>query len=154
MWPARSTRFARSREVDVLIYGSLGWCAVALALVGVFVPGMPTKVFVLAAGYCFSRSSPRFERWLREHPLLGPFLQRVAHGGGMPLSAKRAALMAMWTAVLLSSAVVAGVHWAASVATIGLGIVGTLSILFAVRTVPEASSIPSRTAGTSACISR
>ena len=124
----------------MLIYGGLGWCAVALAVVGVFVPGMPTTVFVLAAAYCFSRSSPRFERWLREHPLLGPFLQRVAPGGGMPLSAKRAALMAMWTAVLLSSAVLAGVHWAASAITIGLGVVGTLSILFAIRTVPETES--------------
>ena len=61
----------------MLIYGTLGWCAVALALVGAFVPGMPTTVFVIAAAYCFSRSSPRFERWLREHPLLGPFLRRV-----------------------------------------------------------------------------
>jgi uncharacterized membrane protein YbaN (DUF454 family) len=101
---------------------------------------MPTTVFVLAAAYCFSRSSPRFERWLREHPLLGPFLRRVAPGGGMPASAKRAALMAMWTAILLSSAVLAGVHWAASVTTIGLGVVGTLSILFAIRTVPETGS--------------
>jgi uncharacterized membrane protein YbaN (DUF454 family) len=121
----------------VLIYGSLGWCAVALAVVGVFVPGMPTTVFVLAAAYCFSRSSPRFERWLRENPLLGPFLQRVVPGGGMPSSAKRAAISAMWTAVLLSSALLAGVHWTAAVTTIGLGVVGTLSILFAVRTAPE-----------------
>ena len=109
----------------------------ALALVGVFVPGMPTTVFVIAAAYCFSRSSPRFERWLRDSPLLGQFLQRVAPGGGMPLSAKRAAISAMWTAVLLSSALLAGVHRAAAVTTIGLGVVGTISILFAVRTARE-----------------
>jgi hypothetical protein len=53
----------------------------------------------------------------------------------MPASAKRAALTAMWTAVLISSAVLAGVHWAAAFATVGLGILGTLSILFAVRTI-------------------
>jgi uncharacterized protein len=120
-----------------VIYGGLGWCAVALALAGVLVPGLPTTVFVLAASYCFSRSSPRFERWLRENPWLGPRLQRVARAGGMPPSAKRAALTAMWIAVLLSSALLIRVHWGAAVGTLGLGAVGTLAILFGVRTVPE-----------------
>jgi uncharacterized membrane protein YbaN (DUF454 family) len=123
-----------------MIYGGLGWCAVALAVAGVIVPGLPTTVFVLAASYCFSRSSPRFERWLRENPWLGPPLQRLASGGGLPLSAKRAALTAMWTAVLLSSGVLVGIHWALALGTIGLGGVGTLSILFGVPTVSEHAS--------------
>ena len=119
-----------------VLFGVLGWCAVAFAVAGALLPGLPTTVFVIAAAYCFSRSSRRFEQWLRENPLLGPFLRRVAPGGGMPASAKRAALMAMWTAILLSSAVLAGVHWAAVAATIGLGLVGSVSIVFAVRTIP------------------
>jgi hypothetical protein len=55
----------------------------------------------------------------------------------MPASAKRAALTAMWTAVLLSSSLLIRVNWAVALGTIGLGAVGTLSILFGVRTVPE-----------------
>jgi uncharacterized protein len=94
-------------------------------------------VFVIAASYCFSRSSPRFERWLRNHPWLGPSLRRFASAGGLPPSAKRAALAAMWTAVLGSSAMLAGVHWADVAATIGLAVGGTQSIQFGVRTVPE-----------------
>ena len=124
-----------SHPATRLIYAALGWCAVAFAVAGALLPGMPTTMFVIAAAWCFSRSSRRFELWLRESPLLGPFLRRVAPEGGMPASAKRAALMAMWTAVLFSSALLAGVHWAAAIATVGLGIVGTLSILFAVRTI-------------------
>jgi uncharacterized membrane protein YbaN (DUF454 family) len=120
-----------------MIYGAAGWCAVGLAIAGVLVPGLPTTVFVLVASYCFSRSSPRFERWLRENRWLGPTLRRIAPGGGMPASAKRAALTAMWTAVLLSSSLLIRVNWAVALGTIGLGAVGTLSILFGVRTVPE-----------------
>jgi hypothetical protein len=37
----------------------------------------------------------------------------------------------------LSSAALVGIHWAAALGTIGLGALGTLSILFGVRTVPE-----------------
>ena len=118
-----------------LFYAALGWCAVVFAVAGALLPGLPTTVFVIAAAWCFSRSSRRFERWLRENPLLGPFLRRATLGSGMPASVKRSALMAMWTAILFSSAALAGVHWAAVMATISLGVVGTLSILFGVRTV-------------------
>jgi hypothetical protein len=123
-----------------MIFGGLGWCAVALAIAGVILPGLPTTVFVLTASYCFSRSSPRFEAWLRDNPRLGPVVRRFAHDGGMPRSAKRVALAAMWTAILLSSGVLLGLHWAAALGTVGLGMAGTLSILFGVRTAPEPSA--------------
>jgi uncharacterized membrane protein YbaN (DUF454 family) len=122
------------------VFLALGWCAVALGTAGVFVPGLPTTVFVLAASYCFSRSSPRFERWLRESPWLGPSLRRLAAGGGMPRSAKRGAIGSMWIAVTLSCSALAAVHWALAVCTAGLGAVGTLAILFAVRTAPGSTA--------------
>ena len=50
-----------------VVFGGLGWCAVVLAAAGVVVPGLPTTVFVLAASYCFSKSSPRFAEGLG-HP--------------------------------------------------------------------------------------
>jgi hypothetical protein len=62
----------------------------------------------------------------------------------MPVSAKRAVLTTMWTAILVSSVLLAGVHRAAVLATIGLGLVGTVAILFAVRTTPEPPCPPER----------
>jgi uncharacterized membrane protein YbaN (DUF454 family) len=118
-------------------FGALGWCAVVLAAAGVVVPGLPTTVFVLAASYCFSKSSPRFARWLRKNRWFGPSLERFAAQGGLPPSAKRHALWAMWTAVVASSVVLSSAHPMGALATLGLGALGTLSILFAVRTVPE-----------------
>jgi uncharacterized protein len=118
-----------------VIYGALGWCAVALGLTGVVVPGLPTTVFVIAASYCFARSSPRFERWLRDNRWLGPPLRKFAAAGGMPASAKRAALTAMWIAILISCLLLVWTHWAVALVAIALGIVGTLSIVFGVRTV-------------------
>jgi len=123
-----------------VVFGGLGWCAVVLAAAGIVVPGLPTTVFVLAASYCFSKSSPRFARWLRSHPWFGPALERFVTDGGMPPSAKRHALWAMWIGVLVSSVVLSTAHPIAALATLGLGALGTLSILFAVRTVPERAS--------------
>jgi uncharacterized membrane protein YbaN (DUF454 family) len=118
-----------------VIYGGLGWCAVVLALAGTIVPGLPTTVFVIAASYCFSRSSPRFERWLRDNRWLGPPLRRFGSTGGMPASAKRTALIAMWAGILVSCVALVSTHWPVALVTVALGVVGTLSILFGVRTV-------------------
>jgi len=49
-----------------------GHLALALGVVGVFVPLLPTTPFLLLASFCYSRGSERFERWLLEHPRLGP----------------------------------------------------------------------------------
>jgi len=117
------------------IYVGLGWCAVALGLVGVFVPGMPTTVFVLVASYFFARSSPRYEAWLRANRYFGPVLRRFCDAGGMTSALKATALASMWTAIAVSSVALAAVSPTASLVTVSLGGVGTLTILFAVRTV-------------------
>ena len=116
-------------------YATLGWAAVGFAVAGLLVPGLPSTVFVLIASYAFSKSSPRFSRWLREHRLLGPTLQRYAGAGGLSRSAKRAAITAMWTSIAISSALLLQLHPAIALATIGLGVLGTIAILFGVRTI-------------------
>lgn len=121
-----------------LLLVCVGWCAVACAFIGVLVPGVPTTVFVLAAAYCFARSSPRFAAWLATHRWFGPTVRRFEREGGMSASAKRRALAAMWIAVLVSSALLLTASPVAAIATITAGVAGTLAVLFAVRTVPEA----------------
>jgi uncharacterized membrane protein YbaN (DUF454 family) len=49
-----------------------GWLCVALGVIGIILPLMPGTVFLILAAACFTRASPRFERWLLNHPQLGP----------------------------------------------------------------------------------
>ena len=127
-------------------YAAAGWCAVGLALAGTVVPGLPTTIFVIIASYCFSRSSDRFSRWLWNNRWLGPKLHRYASGGGMTRSAKRACLTAMWASVSISAALLANLHVAIAIVTIALGVAGTVSVLFGIRTVPENVAPPGRRA--------
>lgn len=53
-------------------YLGLGWIFLALGVIGIFLPVLPTTPFLIVAAYCFNRGSDRFYAWLMNHPLLGP----------------------------------------------------------------------------------
>lgn len=74
---------------------AFGWLCVGIGLVGVVVPGLPTTVFLLIAAWAFSRSSERFQRWLIEHPHLGPPVKAWRDRGAIPLKAKVLAVVMM-----------------------------------------------------------
>lgn len=114
------------------LYAALGVVSMTLGLVGVFVPGLPTTVFVIVASYLFARSSPRLERWLESHPLLGPPLRQFRETGGMPRRRKGLALASMWTGIGLSVLVLDQVL--VRLIIVALGLAGTATILFVVRT--------------------
>lgn len=73
----------------------IGWVSVTLGFIGVFVPLMPTTVFLIIALWCFSKSSPRLAAWLYNHPKFGPTLQDWHEHKVVPLRAKAAATILM-----------------------------------------------------------
>ncbi|WP_455478829.1 YbaN family protein [Bartonella sp. B10] len=56
-------------------YSIIGWAMVVLGVIGFILPIMPTVPFLLAASWCFSRSSPRFHGWLCNHRIFGPLIK-------------------------------------------------------------------------------
>lgn len=72
-----------------------GWLMVVLGFIGALLPVMPTTVFLIAAAGCFARSSPRFERWLLDHPRFGPTLVAWRTDGAISRKAKRLAYAGM-----------------------------------------------------------
>lgn len=55
-------------------FALLAYGCVALAVLGVVLPGLPTTPFVLAAAWSARRGCPSLDRWLRTHRRLGPLL--------------------------------------------------------------------------------
>jgi len=66
----------------------LGFLCVAIGIIGIVVPGLPTTVFMIIAAWLFSISNPRFEKWLLGLPKIGPAIENFRNGLGMPLKAK------------------------------------------------------------------
>ena len=61
-----------------------GVALVGIGAVGVFVPGLPTVVFLLGASWCFARSCPWLEDRLIRVPLFRPFFVYLDNGARMP----------------------------------------------------------------------
>ncbi|GGB36304.1 hypothetical protein GCM10011380_27100 [Sphingomonas metalli] len=65
---------AEGRVWRRLLWAAAGWACVGLAIIGALLPLMPTTIFLILAAGCFSRSSPRLERWLLAHRRFGPLI--------------------------------------------------------------------------------
>jgi len=85
-----------------VLFLTLGLFFLALAILGVFLPLLPTTPFLLLAAACFARSSERLHGWMLRHARFGPLLKNWATHGAISPSAKRTATVAILLSITLS----------------------------------------------------
>lgn len=141
MSPKANTEEAPDAPQPLL--GPLRWAMVGvgllflgLGILGAILPGLPSTIFLLGASYCFARSSPRLHGWLLRHRHLGPPLRSWHRHRAMSFRAKISALVLMWAGVWMSSVAMTG---KGPLIVIGLAVIGTLVVLFMVRTLEPTS---------------
>lgn len=88
-----------------------GILATVLAVLGIFLPLLPTVPLLLLAAACFARSSERVHRWLLEHRHLGPILHGYLDGSGIPRRARATALCLIWITIPVSAFLVVPLPW-------------------------------------------
>jgi len=93
----------------LLAAGSL---CLALGLVGMVLPLLPTTPFLLLAAACYVRSSERMYRWLLENKTFGPYLRGYLERRGVPLGIKVRAISMLWLAIGLSAVFAVEQLWA------------------------------------------
>ena len=115
---ARRVRAWPPWPVRWLLLG-LAVASLAVGIVGIFVPGLPTAVFVLISAWCADRASPRFHAWLLGNRVFGPIIRDWQDGGRVSRRSKRAA--ALWMSI---SAVVLLVFAEPFWAAVAIGMMG------------------------------
>ena len=80
---------------------ALGWLCVGLGFIGIFVPGIPTTIFLIIALWAFSKSSQKLRNWLLHHKKFGPILLNWQEHKVVPYKAKILMVVLMVFAVIL-----------------------------------------------------
>lgn len=71
----------------------LAYFFLALAIIGVFVPVLPTVPFLLVSAWFSARCSERLHSWLYEHPKFGSILINWEEQGAVSRNSKIAAVL-------------------------------------------------------------
>jgi uncharacterized membrane protein YbaN (DUF454 family) len=58
-----------------------GFLLLALGVIGIVLPVLPTTPFLLAASFCFMKSSDRLHHWIMNHKYFGPRINRIREAG-------------------------------------------------------------------------
>tara|TARA_B100002049_G_scaffold138581_1_gene102704 strand:- start:157 stop:531 length:375 start_codon:yes stop_codon:yes gene_type:complete len=84
-----------------MILISLGWLCVSLGFIGIFVPGIPTTIFLIIALWAFTKSSKKLRNWLLNHKRFGPILNNWQQHKVVPRRAKILMVVLMSLASIL-----------------------------------------------------
>ncbi|PKL41070.1 MAG: DUF454 domain-containing protein [Spirochaetae bacterium HGW-Spirochaetae-1] len=120
-------------KVHKTLFVIVGLLCLALGLIGVVLPVLPTTPFVLLAAALFIRSSDSLHRRLLASPLFGKYISDFSEKKGMTMRGKIYAISLMWTMIGLSIVYIDSFPW--RVLLVLLGCVGTAAMGLIVRTV-------------------
>jgi len=84
------------RRAALLVCGTL---SLALGIVGIFVPLLPTTCFLLIAAWCYARSSSRLYDRLMHARWIGGYLRRYRDERAIPVHVRVASVVMMWITI-------------------------------------------------------
>jgi hypothetical protein len=82
------------------LYIALGFITLILAIVGIFIPLLPTTPFLLLSAALFFRGSQRLYNWLTNHKIFGEYIRNFREHKAIPLPTKIFAVATLWTVIL------------------------------------------------------
>lgn len=72
---------------------------IALGIIGIALPILPTTPFLLVAAACYAKGSSRFYNWLLKNRLLGKYIKNYLENKGISLKAKIIFIFLLWATI-------------------------------------------------------
>ena len=101
----------RRKRLRKWLLVAAGIAALALGVVGVLVPLLPTTPFLLLAAGCFFRSSERLYGWLIRHPWFGAYIRHYREHRAITLRAKVVTLALLWGVIGYTALGIVSAWW-------------------------------------------
>ena len=75
---------------------------ILLVIIGIFLPLLPTTIFLILASACFVKGSPKANEWLYNHKILGVYLRNYRDKSGLTVKAKMINIILLWLMISIS----------------------------------------------------
>lgn len=117
-----------------MLYLILGTISLALGLIGIVVPGLPTTPFLLLTAGLWLRGSTRFYNWLIRNKYLGPYITNWNKNKGLTKSAKIKAIIFQW--IMITISIIWGIEkdYVRGIVILA-GLIGTYVLIFILPTM-------------------
>ncbi len=93
------------------IWTIAGTISLGLAVIGIFVPILPTTPLLLLAAFFYGRGSQRFYDWLVNRSRFSGYIRSYRAGLGIPLKQKVMTIALLWLTIGFSIVFVAESWW-------------------------------------------
>jgi uncharacterized membrane protein YbaN (DUF454 family) len=108
--------------VKKIVLTVLGFAALVLGGIGIFVPILPTTPFVLCAAGCFSAANPRIYRRLESSRYFGEYIKNYRLKTGISKQARIKGLLFLWITLGISAAIFRHPHVWIILGIVGIGV--------------------------------
>ena len=78
----------------------LGTFSLAMGIIGIFLPVLPTTPLLLLTAFCYYRGSKRMYAWLMHHPIFGKHIKNFRENRIIPRKVKIGTLLLLWASLL------------------------------------------------------
>lgn len=126
----------KKNKIVRALYMTGGTISLALGIIGIFVPGLPTTPFVLLSAALYAKSSEKLYNWLLENKFLGPRIKNYQRQKGVTLKGKYRIIALMLSMVLISSFLILKIL-VLKIIIISAGVIGAIVVRFIVPTAKE-----------------
>ena len=95
-------------KVLLIIAGTI---SLAIGIVGIVVPLLPTTPLLLLSAACYVRGSTKLYNWLLDSKHLGTYIRNYREKRAIPLRTKFGALCLLWVSIGYSALFVVSLWW-------------------------------------------
>ena len=93
------------------LFAFLGSLSLALGVVGIFLPVLPTTPFLLLSAALYLRSSMKLYDWLMSHRYFGSYIRNFKENKAIPLRVKVVSVTMVWATLLYCTFAIAEAWW-------------------------------------------
>lgn len=112
-------------------YIILGTITLALGLLGIVTPGLPTTPFLLLTAFLYARSSDRLHKKVLNNKITGAYINKVNNGFSVKLTLF--SILFMWIMISFTTFVVFKGNFNMQMVMIVSGVIGTIAQILVLR---------------------